>query len=175
FHLAVHTGEQTSVYSLTLTKGARTREEEEAVLDAVLLNALAEAFGVPERMDPPLLEGEEVQLERSPAADALAEFLRGGRPALCVEAAGRLRAAAPLPALVIPGAFNPMHEGHWGLAETAARLRGAAVAFELSVINVDKPPLAAGEVRRRLEQFAWRAPVWVTRAPTFAEKGALFP
>src|SRR5205823_3936125 len=31
------------------------------------------------------------------------------------------------------------------------------------------------EVAARLRQFAWRAPVWVTRAPTFVEKARLFP
>jgi hypothetical protein len=40
---------------------------------------------------------------------------------------------------------------------------------------VDKPPLAVEEVRRRLAQFTWHGPVWLTRAPTFAEKAALFP
>src|SRR5262249_18495733 len=46
---------------------------------------------------------------------------------------------------------------------------------EISVINVDKPPLAAPEVRNRLAQFAWRARVELTRAPTFLEKSRLFP
>ena len=39
FHVAVHTHGRTTTHSLTLTKGARDREGEEAVLDAVLLNA----------------------------------------------------------------------------------------------------------------------------------------
>jgi hypothetical protein len=30
-------------------------------------------------------------------------------------------------------------------------------------------------MRRRAAQFAGRAPLWLTRAPTFAEKAALFP
>ena len=52
---------------------------------------------------------------------------------------------------------------------------GGAVHFELSVRNVDKPPLAASEVRRRVDQFAWHATVELTRAPTFLEKSRLFP
>src|SRR5262249_44797666 len=36
-------------------------------------------------------------------------------------------------------------------------------------------PLTADEIRRRLAQFAWWADVWLTRAPTFAEKAELFP
>ena len=42
-------------------------------------------------------------------------------------------------------------------------------------MNADKPPLADEEVRRRLAQFTWRTPVWLTRAPTYAEKAELFP
>ena len=61
------------------------------------------------------------------------------------------------------------------MALAAERLTGHAAAFELSVVNVDKPPLAAEEVRRRLHQFQWRSGVWLTRAPTFAEKADLFP
>jgi hypothetical protein len=45
----------------------------------------------------------------------------------------------------------------------------------LTVVNADKPSLAGEEVRRRLQQFAWRAPVWLTRVPTFAAKARLFP
>jgi hypothetical protein len=52
---------------------------------------------------------------------------------------------------------------------------GGPVAFELSVVNVDKPPLAAEEVRRRLAQFRGEATVELTRAPTFHDKARLFP
>ena len=61
------------------------------------------------------------------------------------------------------------------MAAVAARLLGRRVAFELSVANVEKPPLAEAEVRRRMVQFAWRAPLWLTHAPTFLEKSRLFP
>jgi hypothetical protein len=61
------------------------------------------------------------------------------------------------------------------LAEVGGRLTGTGADFELSVTNVDKPPLGEEEVRRRLAQFAQRAPVWLVRAPTFVEKARLFP
>ncbi len=77
--------------------------------------------------------------------------------------------------MLLAGSFNPLHEGHLLLAEIASRIVGAAAAFDLSVINADKPPLADEEIRRRLSQFAWRAPVWLTRAPTYTEKAELFP
>ena len=76
---------------------------------------------------------------------------------------------------ILPGSFNPFHDGHWGLARAAQTFLGLPLAFELSLVNVDKPELATAEVERRLASFAGRAPVWLTQAATFVEKARLFP
>jgi hypothetical protein len=164
-----------NTYSLTLNKGARDREAEEALLDSVLLNALAEAVGLSERVPTSLLPGEVVAVEPKREEDGLTAFFRGVMPVHCIDPDGRLRSDAPRPAVLLPGAFNPLHEGHRKLAGITSSLKQAPVAFELSVTNVDKPPLGAEEVRQRVGQFTWYAPVWLTRAPTFEEKAALFP
>lgn len=93
----------------------------------------------------------------------------------CHEPDGTTRTAGPRPAVVFPGSFNPLHDGHTALAAVAARRLGRPVAFELSTANVDKPDLAADVVRQRVAQFRGVAPVWVTRAATFTEKADLFP
>jgi nicotinamide mononucleotide (NMN) deamidase PncC len=175
FHLAIQTIQAMRTYSLTLTKDARDRENEEMVLDLVLLNAMAEAFGVSERVAVPLLPGEEIIAETRPTEDALAMLLEGRLSAVCVEIDGRLRSDGPRPKVLLPGSFNPIHDAHCALMEAAACLAGAPVAFELSVVNADKPPLTGEEVRRRMAQFPWPAPLWLTRAPTFADKAQLFP
>jgi hypothetical protein len=176
-HFTICTDTTSYTLSLTLTKDARARAGEEAILDALLLDALARAFGVTGRLLPDLLPNEVVQEERHALA-ALAgpssPLVLGGRT-LCVTPDGQSHPAAPPPAALLPGAFNPLHQGHRALASVAAAVLGAAVAFELSVRNVDKATLPLEEVRHRLRQFAWLAPVWVTSAPTFAEKAALFP
>jgi hypothetical protein len=174
FHISVHGSDTATTYSVILRKGVRDREAEEAVVAAVVLNALAEAVGSSERITPGLQAGESVQVETAPA-DRLHALLRGEVSAIFAEVDGRLSLNAPPPQVLLPGAFNPIHQGHRRLAELAARMTGKPAAFELSIINVDKPPLAVEEIRRRLQQFTWHWPVWITRAPTFQEKASQFP
>ena len=48
--------------------------------------------------------------------------------------------------------------------------------FEISIENVDKPPLDYTEMQLRAEQFrAAMLPLWLRGAPTFDEKSRLFP
>jgi hypothetical protein len=83
--------------------------------------------------------------------------------------------AAETPRLLLPGSFNPLHKGHLGLLKAAGEISGRAGVFELSVTNVDKPPLEKIEIQRRLAALEGIAPVVLTRAPTFIEKAELFP
>ncbi len=175
FHIAIQTHQHIFTHSLTLIKEARSRDEEEIVLDLVLLNALAEALGQTERVEVPLLPGESIQRQTHPADDALAALFASRLAALCLTPDGRAQADAPRPQLLLSGSFNPLHAGHLALAKTAAELTGFPPAFELTVVNADKPPLSSVEVHRRTAAFTWQAALWLTRAATFTEKAELFP
>ncbi len=174
-HVAAATEAREVSLWLVLAKEQRDRGGEEEVASRLVLNALAEAFGLPSLLSLPLLPGEEVRREVFPAQGPLAGLFAGRVDAVCVEADGRLRVGGPAPAVLVAGSFNPLHEGHRGLAALAARRAGAPAAFELTVVNADKPPLSEAETRRRAGQFAWQAPLWLTRAATFEQKAHLFP
>ncbi|MFL5342269.1 MAG: hypothetical protein ACJ8F7_19150 [Gemmataceae bacterium] len=108
-------------------------------------------------------------------APLLTRLLRGEISAVCQEPDGLLRSDGPRPAALLAGSFNPLHDGHLRLAEVAEARLGYPVAFELTLVNADKPTIAVEEALRRARQFAGRHPLWMTAAPTFAEKAVLFP
>jgi hypothetical protein len=165
-----------STYSLTFAKGARDRQGEEAVLDRVILNALARAFQIEQSLDVALLDGEALELEER-ATNPGHDFFNGKIDGMYVTTDGQWQTLSRERKIgaVLPGSFNPVHDGHWQLAAAAETFLGTPVVFELSVDNADKPSLPEEEVRRRLALFAWRAPVVLTRTPIFADKARLFP
>jgi hypothetical protein len=94
--------------------------------------------------------------------------------------AQRMSAAVSHIKLVLPGSFNPLHEGHVGVLEKAAQVRnlprssirdGVAV-FEISMTNADKGAIDEAQLLERLEAFAEiKASVVVTAEhPTFVSK-----
>jgi nicotinic acid mononucleotide adenylyltransferase len=80
----------------------------------------------------------------------------------------------PIPLGVLPGSFDPLHEGHRELRAVAEEWLGGRVYYEMTITNADKPPLDVREVERRCGQFD-EHPVWITNAPTFARKAELSP
>lgn len=173
-HVTTQSDERAATYSLTLRKGHRGRAEEEQIATTMILNGLATACGLP-RFLRGTLEPDEVVETQIDELGSLASLFWGNVDVLCVEIDGRIRTTGPKPAALLSGAFNPLHTGHLQLAEVATRHLGKDVAFELSILNADKPPLPSADIRHRIEQFAWKNRVWLTRAPIFAQKASLFP
>lgn len=83
---------------------------------------------------------------------------------------------APTRAVIVPGSFNPLHAGHLKIAEIASEMLGMPALFEMSVTNVDKPPLDIHAISGRIAQFKEKQlNLAVTNAPTILEKAFLFP
>jgi hypothetical protein len=163
-----------------LVKGRRDRAAEEDLVSRAIVLWLARACGIAAPSPRSLIDADEHYAETVyetgvAAADTIDQLLAGELNRLTVQPDGQMMLSAPQPFVLFPGSFNPMHEGHVLLARVAEELRQQSLAFEISVTNVDKPPLAGETVRHRLAQFAWKSPVELTRAPTFLEKSRLFP
>jgi hypothetical protein len=107
--------------------------------------------------------------------DPLAQFYAGEIDAVTVRSDGTILAGVSHVGGVLSGSFDPLHEGHEGLATVAARILDSEVVFELAAANVDKSPLEETIIRERLAQFSGRHTVVITREPRFDGKAALLP
>ncbi len=176
FHLACANSAGIAHCTAVLAKGRRDRAAEEDLVARAIVLWLARACGVAAPSPRSLLDADEHFAETVvPTADAVERLLAGEVDRVTAQPDGQIILSAPPPPLLLPGSFNPLHAGHVSLARVAEELKQQPVSFELSVTNVDKPPLTGDTVKSRLAQFAWKAPVEVTRAPTFLEKSRLFP
>ena len=175
FHIASVNSAGTAHCTGVMAKGRRDRAAEEDLVSRAIILWLARACGIDAASPHSLLDADEDYAETAVAtADAVDQLLAGEVDRVTVRPDGQMVLSAPPPAVLLPGSFNPVHEGHVRLARVAEELRQQPSAFEISVTNVDKPPLAAETVRHRITQFAWKSPVELTRAPTFVEKSRLF-
>jgi hypothetical protein len=180
-HVAWQRLSATATHSIELVKGRRNREEEEQLAARMILNAAADAAGISDRSAIGNSADEPISTERTDAPPAWRNLLLGTIAAVRHEG-GSIETADSAPPeaqqgrrAIFPGAFNPLHDGHRHMAELAAEALRMPVEFEISIENVDKPPLDFTEMNGRLSQFTAGQTVWFTRAGTFDRKAALFP
>lgn len=176
FHIASTNAAGVAHCTAVMAKGRRDRAAEEDLVAHAIVLFLARACGVAAPSPGSLLEADELYAETAVAtADPIDRLVAGALDRLTALPDGQLMLSAPPPPVLLPGSFNPVHAGHVSLARVAEEIRQQPLAFEISVTNVDKPALESRAVRHRIAQFAWKAPVELTRAPTFLEKSRLFP
>ncbi|MBM84411.1 MAG: hypothetical protein CMM47_00115 [Rhodospirillaceae bacterium] len=176
-HIAVTSENSLKYCSITLVKGKRSRTREEELVGQAIVLWLARACGVSAPTPDNLLDAnEQFSWEKVCFVnDSLNAFFTGAVDQITALPDGQFLLSTPSPALILPGSFNPIHDGHKQLAVIASEIRGEPITFEISITNVDKPTLSEDQIRRRVQQFAWIAPVRLTRAQTFLEKSRLFP
>lgn len=175
-HVGVQTAQSTYTVSLTLTKALRTRRQEERIAEQLLLVSLGEACGadatagyagLENKLHPP----ETIVRHTQVAQAQWTRLLLGKTKCVCDP-------STTPPAIIFPGAFNPLHHGHVRMAQIAEELLPGEVAYELSITNVDKPPIDFVELCERLRLIREqdpRRPVLLTAAPTFCEKADVVP
>ena len=164
-----------TTWSLTFHKGLRDRAGEEEIVSLLIVSALSEYSGLIPELDLGLTSGDTLEVERVARPEPLDQLLSGEARWVVRHPDGTLEVEGEAPALLLPGSFNPIHLGHREMMERGVERVGETGAFELSVTNVDKPPLEKAEVLSRLEQFGPGDTVVLTRAETFQKKAALLP
>ena len=174
-HAALQTVERTVTHSLELAKGTRERAGEELLAARIGLNLLAEGCGMSQRVALALHPGERLTVASCDASPAWRDLFTGRVDAVLQHQRMSTIVAPAAHAVIFPGAFNPLHAAHRRMAEIGQQRLGRPVEFEVSIFNVDKPPLDFIELRERAAQFARDEKLWYTRAPRFLDKIRLFP
>jgi nicotinic acid mononucleotide adenylyltransferase len=173
--VAVCDAQGVTIYDLTLTKGLRTRQQEEELVSLLILRAIAKACNLAELPELPVIGKERVQ-ENAEKVGLLDRLIDGEIELVMLSSKGHLTPGRTLSNLaLLSGAFNPLHEGHRRLARVAADILGQDVHFELPLVNANKAPIDPAEAQRRLAQFIDFAPLLLSTAPLFSQKARLFP
>ncbi len=168
-HLGLQTAGSTSHWHLNLEGGARDRAGEEALVCALALRCLGEGLSLSATPDLDLTAHETVERQHIDVATEWQEVLEGSREAIVVQGSDMR------PELLFPGAFNPLHSGHLGMARVAQDLTGKSVSFEICLNNIDKPPLDYLALEHRAAQFDASSSVWFSNRATFLDKARTFP
>lgn len=186
-HMAVQSLRSTTTYSIRFLE-KRDREHEEKIVARSIINMIASACG----MDVIITDGtglsfhERPQVERAQVTGAIADMLLheadpSSRVPSCVNMSGQKRYTHRSHRVIFPGSFDPCHENHVEMAQVAYRKYGLPVDFEISLLNVDKPPIDYISLEERISSIKVRhgpvpmGDIFVTNAPLFAEKAIIFP
>lgn len=185
-HLAIQSAERTQVRTLQLQGDDRAAQE--VVARNLLLCELAASCGCGSQAKPlreslptgrceELLAGD-VETAQPPRT----ELLLGERRLAVVAPHSSVEHLADADStkfpVVFPGAFNPPHEGHFQMAQCTERRLGRPLVWEISLANVDKPPLDFIALRTRIHALRTQdndRPIALTAAATFREKAEIFP
>jgi hypothetical protein len=154
----------------------RSRVEQEWINALAILQAVGDCRGasdsIGEMLQQRLASTDVVDNEcNTHPAPALSEVIHGR--ASCYLREGVLPES---PCVVCAGSFNPLHPAHIQLLKLAEVRTALPGVFELSVTNVDKPPLDFLEIEKRSRQFEQRSlPLVVTNRPRYLGKIEVFP
>uniref|UniRef100_A0A0D9V4D7 Cytidyltransferase-like domain-containing protein n=1 Tax=Leersia perrieri TaxID=77586 RepID=A0A0D9V4D7_9ORYZ len=178
FYVSTRTQNCLRTSHVTLSKGLRSREEEDKVSSYFLLQAIADACGVPATIQSGV-QDPEIPKESSEQFDEDQELQQVINGQVCMKVYHLCDSLEKNfnRKIILPGSFNPLHDGHLRLLEVASSMCDDGLpCFEISAINADKPPLSIAEIKRRVEQFRKVGKnVIISNQPYFYKKAELFP
>lgn len=148
--------------TLVLEKGAgaETRARDSAMVDDLAIDAIRAA-----------LDGTDSNVWADVTALARSRLLE--RP--CFSPTG-LRATGPQAgAPLFPGAFDPPHEGHFGIADAVRRLEGLEAVFTVCTTPPHKPALGVPQMLERVRELPARWLLFTEGDPLYVDKARRFP
>jgi nicotinic acid mononucleotide adenylyltransferase len=147
----------------------RSRVQEEWINAMVILQAIAAARGV--TVNNQLTPSDLVYAESNAQPNqTLSDVVHGIRPFYFPGGESLNKSM-----VICSGSFNPLHEAHITLLKLGETITGLRGIFELSITNVDKPPLDFIEIEKRMSQFEKQSlPLILTNQPRYFGKTKIF-
>lgn len=152
-----------------------TRRQQETIISSFVIDALVRTTG--RNLDLPVLtDNYQVQTLYQAIPDSFWQVIHGQQRAYTFMPDGQEIVGVPKDAeIIIPGSFNPLHQGHIEIAEAAVRLTGKkSVYFEMTVFNTDKGTMTHSQAAERISQFRWKYPVVLTNLRLLVDKAEAF-
>jgi hypothetical protein len=184
-HVGLQSAQYSSVHSYSLVNVPPTRADDERVATSFLLWAIAggcQVDAAPLKDSLPTGRRDELlDWNGEKAWPEQTELLLGLRRRAVLRpnsSVNYFEEPPPPTPVVFPGAFNPPHTGHLRMATIAEQRFHQPAAWELSITNVDKPPLDFISIRDRVHALRFEDGnrlIALTRAATFREKAEIFP
>ena len=174
-------------------KNIGSREEQENIATNFILDRIA-ALCKPEKYaksDLQQTDAEEMTiiLENEAEADSetselLLKTLESINSGRTVPRKVNLGTCSGKPGIIMSGSFNPCHKNHIEMAMLASEKYGMPVDFEISLANVDKPPIDYISLKERVDSVracmqdmkeGSTGSIYLSNSPLFADKAILFP
>lgn len=186
-HIAIQSLQNTTTYSICFLE-ERERESEESLACRLIINAIALACN----MDVAITDGTGLSSRESPqmrsvqATETISHMLlnKGNDPEVTPRSFRISKNDNEIPhshKVILSGSFDPCHRKHVEMAKIASKKYGVPVHFEISLTNVDKPPMDYISLEDRISSIKacynpdFMGDIFVTNTPLFAEKANVFP
>lgn len=164
-NIAFHKFNETKYFSITLNP-TRTREEEEKICLEILIKMLALACNVKCSLNTYFANTETLKEEGYICISEIVDLFNGKLSHIQFSnynIPNKLE-------VFYSGSFNPIHEAHIAILNKAYKVLNKEIGFELSLSNVDKPPMDFIDINNRTNSLSKFGRVLITNSPKYIDK-----
>lgn len=182
-YIAAQTTLTTSIYYLLLTAN-RSREMEEKIVSDLIINVIVHICSYQDEFEKidSLNIDEKVIVTKVCCLPKMEYILSKEEQLLFYSIRNKCyKKYINEPSIIFAGSFDPCHRNHANIAKIAVAKLNRKIIFEISIKNVDKPPVDYISMYERIDSIKKHIDddiiedIAITNAPLFAQKAEIFP